>query len=220
MPFPFYSMKKTSLIIIALISTSAVASADYTIEEQMEHNGGPAQSLTIRLKAGKARCDIGPTMSSIVIGSDVTLLMHSQKMVMKMPVNALSLLKKDSSDAAPAKLEPTGQKQTINGFKTEEYLHDNPKLKSKSHFWIAKDFPDAVEIMKMIQAFQTPMTTQFMQSAGVVSPENYPGLPIRTEIESNSKTIVNVISIKKEPLDDSAFVVPPDYRSVGREEKD
>ena len=214
-------MKTILISVVALIATSAMAFADYTIVEQMEHNDSAAQTLTIRLKGGKARCDMGTMMSTIVNGSDITMLMHSQKVVMKMPMNALSLLGKDSTDNTPTKLQPTGRKQTINGFNTEEYLHDNPKMKAKMHLWIAKDFPDAAEIMKMIQAFQTPMTTQFMQSAGMVSPEDYPGLPVRTEVESDlmgkpSKTVINVISIKKEPLDDSIFAVPSDYHSALR----
>jgi hypothetical protein len=152
--------------------------------------------------------------------------MHAQKIAMKMPANfsprsaTTAKTGKESPSGPREMLKPTGRTEKINGFDTEEYVHENPTLKATTHFWIAKDFPDKTEIMKVLTAMQTPMTKQLMQSAGTVLPEDYPGLPIRTEVESNlmgkpSKTIVTIVSIKKEAVDDSVFVVPADYRQGG-----
>lgn len=214
-------MKTISIIAFLVLQTAA--RADYIILERIEHNQTPQQEVTIKLKAGKARCDIGTAMSMISQGDEITMLMHSEKAAMKMPVRAVQSMMKNQkvSDATShPTMQPTGQKEKISGFDTEEYVHDNPTLKSKTHFWIAKDFPDKTEIIKMLGAIQSPMTKQMMHVAGAVAPEDYPGLPIRTEVETNfmgkpSKTIVTITSIKKEPVDDSVFVVPSDYRSAG-----
>lgn len=219
-------MKAISLTIIALFALTMAAQADYTIQERIEHNEAPPQDVTVKLKAGKARCDMGTAMSMILDGDQITMLMHSEKMAVKIPFGAtLPKNQKESAEKPRPTLQPTGRKEKINGFDTEEYVHENPTLKSKTHFWIAKDFPDKAEIIKMLNAMQSPMTKQMMRSAGAVSPEDYPGLPIRTEIESNlmgkpSKTAVTITSIKKEPVDDSIFVAPADYRSGGSPEKD
>jgi hypothetical protein len=219
------NMKTVLLATIALFALKTVALADYIIQERMEHNDLPPQNVTIKLKANKARCDIGTAMSMIADGGEITMLMHSQKAAMKMPIRAISKNQKDSPANPRPILQPTGHKEKISGFDTEEYLHDNSRLKSKTHFWIAKDFPDKAEIIKMLNAMQSPMTKQLMHAAGAVSPEDFPGLPIRTEIESNlmgkpSKTTVTITSIKKEPVDDSVFAVPGDYRTAGSEEND
>jgi len=221
-------MKTFSITAIALFIFNAAALGDYIIEERIEHNQTPPQEVTIKLKAGKARCDIGTTMSMISNGDEITMLMHSQKAAMKMPAGPMqSMMKKNQRDS-DAKSRPTmqstGKKEKISGFDTEEYERDNPILKSKTHFWIAKDLPDKTEIIKMLGAMQSPMTKQMMQAAGAVAPEDYPGVPIRTEVATNmmgkpSKTIVTITSIKKESVDDSVFVVPSDYHSAGLPEK-
>jgi hypothetical protein len=215
-------MRTISLATLALCALSSGAFADYIIEEKMEHNDGPPQEMTIKLKEGKARCDIGGAMTTIMSGGQINMLMHAQKMAMKMPAGMMLMPQKKASAAGGTKatLKPTGRKEKINGFETEEFVHENPALKATMHLWIAKDFPDKIEVMKMMNAMQTPMTKQFMQAAGAVAPEDYPGLPIRTELESSlmgkpSKTIITITSIKKEPVDDSAFVVPADYRQGG-----
>ena len=218
-------MKTVLLATIALFAFQTVALADYIIQERMEHNDLRAQDVTIKLKANKARCDIGTAISMIADGGEITMLMHSQKAAMKMPIRAISNNQKDSPANPRPILQPTGHKEKISGFDTEEYLHDNSRLKSKTHFWIAKDFPDKAEIVKMLNAMPSPMTKQLMHAVGAVSPEDYRGLPIRTEVESNltgkpSKTTVTITSIQKEPVDDSVFVVPGDYHAAGPQEND
>jgi hypothetical protein len=205
-------------IIILLISPHVVWS-DYVIQESMQHNETPPQEVTIKLKEGKVRCDMGAAMSTISIGGDITMLMHPQKIAMKMP-SSLGKSRHESSPTKSTPLQATGRKEKINGFDTEEYVHENPAVKATMHLWIAKDVPDKAEIMRMLTAMQSPAMKQMAQAFGAVSPEDYPGLPIRTEVESNlmgkpSKTTVTLTSIKKEPVDDSVFVVPADYKSAG-----
>jgi len=218
-------MKTILLAGVALLALGTSAPADYTIQERMEQNDTATQDVTIKLKAGKARCDIGTRMSMIANGSEIIMLMHLEKAEMKMPNRGISKDQKAASGKPAATLEPTGRKEKINGFDTEEYLHENPKLESRTHFWIAKDFPDKDEIIKMLNAMQTPVTKQLMRAADTIAPEDFPGLPIRTEVESNimgkpSKTTITITSINKEPVDDSAFMVPDDYRAAGPEEND
>src|SRR4051812_35834848 len=147
-------MKAISLATIALFALINSALADYIIQERMEHNDAPAQDVTIKLKAGKARCDMG-RMSMIADGNDVIMLMHSEKAAVKIPMRSLTKNQNNSPDKTRPTLQATGRKEKINGFDTEEYLHDNPTLKGKTHFWIAKDFPDKNEIIKMLNAMRS-----------------------------------------------------------------
>jgi hypothetical protein len=212
---------RLSFTLALFLGLQASALADYVIEERMEHNGVPAQNVTIKLKAGKARCDMGTSMSTIATEDGITLLMHDQKMAMKMPAGlGAAASKKDLAAAAKSELKATGRKEKISGFDTEEYVHENSNLKATTHLWIAKDFPDRAEIMKLLAALQGPLTKQLIQATGSVATEDYPGLPIRSEIESkllgkDSRTVLTILSLKKEAVDDSAFVVPSDYRSSG-----
>jgi hypothetical protein len=213
-------MKHITHIFFTLFALNASAFADYTIQETMEHNDAPAQEITIKMKDGRARCDIGAVMSTLSLNGKIQTLMHAQKAVVNLPLGALDAKSKPAQNSARITLEATGRRETINGFDTEEYMHDNPTLKAKSRYWIAKGYPDSVEILRLLDALQSPAAKQFMQAVGAVLPEDFPGLPIRTESESNlmgksSKVIVTIVSIKKEPIDDSVFVVPSDYRQAG-----
>jgi hypothetical protein len=212
---------KTPLLITPLlfVAITGHALADYTIEERIEHNDSPSQTAIIRLKGDKARCDMGP-MSTVANGNDITMLMHAQKIAMKLPTAAINATKSDSNSGPRQVLQPTGRKEKINGFDTEEFVHDNPSLKATTHLWIAKNFPDQAEIMKMLKSFVSPAMQQMTQAIRGVSPDDYPGMPIRTEVESHlmgkpSKTVVTLVSVKKESIDDAVFSIPADYHSAG-----
>lgn len=216
-------MKHTLITIAVTFGIAASALGDYVIEEEVQHNETPAQKMTIKLKEGKARVDMGEQMSSISANGEVKMLMHSQKEAMTLPA-ALSA-KAKATAGSDGSLQPTGRKEKINGFDTEEYVHDNPTMKAQSHYWIAKDYPDGAEILKLMMAMQSGPAQQMAQSLGALSPSAFPGLPIRTEVESHlmgkpSKTRMTITSITKEPVDDSVFAVPAGYREAGKGGKD
>src|SRR5207253_10309834 len=51
---------------------------------------------------------------------------------------------------SPRKLTPTGKKETINGYETEEFVYETPQFKAS--FWVATKYPDAADILKQMQA--------------------------------------------------------------------
>ena len=212
--------KKLLLVFAVVLALNLSARADYTIEETIEHSDTPTQKVVMKIKPGKARCDIGAAMSTISSGGEMTMLMHEQKAAMKTSFRAMAAKNKQLESAAAMPLKPTGRKEKINGFETEEYVHENPALKSTTHYWIAKNYADGAELMKLMSELHGPAAKQLVAGAGELSPETLPGLPVRTEIESNltdkpTKTKVTIMSINKGPVDDAAFVVPADYRQTG-----
>src|SRR5438876_11796412 len=79
---------------------------------------------------------------------------------------------------AKTKLAPTGQKETVNGYQTEQYTYDGPEFKAT--YWIASNYPDGAAILAQLQS----INSDFWNAANTKMPDyrDFPGLPIRTRM--------------------------------------
>ena len=63
---------------------------------------------------------------------------------------AKSFVKEEAPDQAAPK--PTGKKETINGYETQEYVSDSPKFHAS--YWVAKTYPNYDSILQQMSLLQ------------------------------------------------------------------
>lgn len=213
-------MKPGPLSLLLWLAFLTAAQADVTIIQKVE-GVGPVSEMTMRIKGDRARIDATPQMSTIVdskSGETVTL-MHDQKMIVRVSPEkmkaAMEMVNKFGTEAkgspAPVKLTPTGKKETINGFETEEYVCDTDSFRAR--YWIATKLPDAGSIVRQLQSLQADA----WKIGGGQMPDfrDFPGLPIKTEISAQGYNIVTTItSVKQDPLPETDFAPPGNYKEM------
>ena len=146
-----------------------------------------AENMTIKVKGDKARIDAPPHMTAIFDGTTGELinLLNDQKSVVrispdKMRAIADTLNKFGSNKAGSEKprLTPTGQRETINGYDTEQYTYDGPDFKAV--YWIAPNYPNGAAVLAQLQSIKS----EFWDAANTKMPDfrDFPGLPIQMRI--------------------------------------
>jgi Domain of unknown function (DUF4412) len=109
-------------------------------------------------------------------------------------------------------LKPTGKKEKINGFDTEEYT-TNFNGVSMSLF-IAKEYPDYQKIVGALYQVQDGPAMEAFRSISI-PPDKYPGLPIRTtQTLMGQTTVMTVVSAQETDVPDGDFAIPPDYKEL------
>ncbi len=117
---------------------------------------------------------------------------------------------KEQSAGKP-KLKPTGRKETINGYETEQYTCETPQFKGS--YWIATKYPDSVAIVKQLQAMTPAAWSEAMTS--MPDYRDFPGLPIRTEVSMKGQKIKSTITaVKQDSLPEAQFIAPPEYKEM------
>lgn len=195
------------------------AEADVTIVQKVEGTG-QAGEMTMELKDNKARTNLSGQISTItdLDSGDVVTLMHAQKSFMKMSggttkalLEQMRKMTKASGGTMGAKPQPTGNKEKINGYDTEEYKSEFGVIKMS--FWIAKDFPGSAAVLAEMKKLEQGS----MGGARALIPgaDDLPGMPVRTEIDANGqKTTTTLVSVKEAPIDAKDFDVPSDYKEM------
>jgi hypothetical protein len=117
----------------------------------------------------------------------------------------------DGKKASSPKLTPTGKKETINGYETEEFVYETPQFKAS--FWVAAKYPDATGILKQMQA---PVSGAWKPSnMGMPDYTDFAGLPLKTVISVGDNQVATVImSIKKDPINATDFDIPKDFQEL------
>jgi hypothetical protein len=214
-------MKNAILAFATIACLVLTAKADYIIKEEIEHSG-KVQPISIKIKGTKIRIDVAGTNSVITDSAtgDMTVLMHGQKILMKVnaemvkaQMKALKELSGQKSDvSAEADLKPTGNHEQIDGYDTEEYTTDVNGVPAS--LFIAKSFPDYQQIVAAIyQLHNSPVFAEVHEL--VIPAEKLPGLPLRTVHTINGqKLVVNITSTQKTDLPDTDFSVPADYKEL------
>jgi hypothetical protein len=208
--------------------------ADLTIVQKVEGVGGGGE-MTMKIKGDKMRIEVSPEITTIFDGGtgELTNLMNDQKTVVRISADkmkaAAEMIKKFNSkkeSAERAKLVPTGKKETINGYDTEQYAYDGPDFKAV--YWIALTYPDGAAILKQLQAIKSEAWNA--TNTRVPDYGDFPGLPIRTHITmtkqhrgtvsnstasgSGTEITTTLTSIKQDPLSDAEFTIPKDYQEM------
>ena len=212
-------MKRT-LALITLVFTAALAQADLVIEQKMESamiNG----DMTIKLKGDKMRMDMagGPVgaMSTVMnmTTGDVTQIIHSQKMVMKISSSQakqmMQMVKKKESGETP-KLQATGKMEKIGAYNTEIYTWTGSGMTQK--LWVAKDFPNFAKFKDLVVKMSKSPIAGMAQG---MTPDmsTLPGMVVKTEAEvSGQKIVTTLVSLKEQPLENAIFEAPKDYQEM------
>lgn len=219
------SLSRFVLSISFLLPVEAIR-ADVTIVQKVEGLGNPTE-MTIKIKGDKVRIDLSPQVTTIFDGKtgEMTNLMNDEKTVVRISADkmkaAAEMIKKFSPQkegATPPKLVSTGQKETINGYETEQYVYEGPEFKAT--YWIALSYPNGAAILKELQTVKS----EAWNAANTRLPDyrDFPGLPLRTRMvmkKDEAKDSVNeftstIISVKQDPLGDSEFSVPKDFKEL------
>ncbi len=223
-------MKTAAHFVVLTISFLFSARADLTMVQQVER-AGSAGNMTIKLKGDKVRIEASPKVTTILDGKtgEVTNLMNDQKTVVRISADKVkavaNMIQKPNAKkegAAKVKLTPTGQKETVNGYETEQYTYDGPDFKAT--YWIASNYPDGAAILAQLQSIQS----EFWNAANPGAPDyrDFPGLPIRTRMTTTiqgqatksggtaTEVTSTIISVNQNPISDSEFTVPSDFKET------
>ncbi len=151
------------------------ARADLTIVQNVE-GGGPLSSMTMKIKGDKARIEAGPQMTTIIdskTGDLLTLLNEQKKFIThvcgpgqggcrKWPWSPT----KKARRLREPQLKPTGKKETINGYETEEYTCEAPAFKGS--YWISSKYPERPRHPAAIGGYHTrSMECRRQRNAGL-----------------------------------------------------
>src|SRR5439155_11287651 len=139
---------------LTIVYASTVRPASQTPKDQAAQESGAATNITIKIKGDRARIDASPQVTTIFDGKtgEVITLLNDQKTIVRISSEKMKavtdmLNKFGSKKAAPEKpkLTPTGQKETVNGYETEQYTYDAPDF--KAIYWIAPHYPIGAAIL-------------------------------------------------------------------------
>jgi len=214
-----------TITFIASLALVFTARGDYLIKEELE-NSDQVQQITLKIKDAKVREDVGGQNSAIIDSNtgETTLLLHSQKAFLKINAEQLKeqaealkdLLGTKAENPGTIELKPTGKRETINGFATEEYTTNLNG--AQMSIFIAKQFPNFEKLVEALYRVQSGPAMEALRSMSI-PPEKYPGLPIRTtESIMGQKIVVILDSALETDVPDTDFIVPSDYKELNPRE--
>src|SRR5204863_2316239 len=138
----FHSLVLTAFIVLpvradlTIVYSTMVQPASHAEKPQATPTSvAAATNMTIKVKGDKARIDASPQVTTIFDGrtGELINLLNDQKTVVRISPNKMKavadMLNKFSGKKAVSekpKLTPTGQREKINGYDTEQYTYDGP----------------------------------------------------------------------------------------------
>ena len=152
-----------------------------------------AANMTIKVKGDKARIDAPSQITAIFDGTTGELinLLNDQKTVVRISPDKMravaDMLNKFGNNKAGSqkpRLTPTGQRETINGYDTEQYTYNGPDFKAT--YWIAPNYPNGAAVLAQLQSIKS----EFWDAANTKMPDfrDFPGLPIRMRMIVGGKS--------------------------------
>jgi uncharacterized protein DUF4412 len=213
---------RTAIVASIFLAVAApTLSADLIVKQEVE-NSGQTQQVTLKIKDTKCRIEATDQTSAIIDSATgvTTVLLHPQKAYMRISGEQLraqaeamkNLLSGKEGDSAQAEFKPTGKKETINGYETEEYTASVGGIQTTVA--VAKNFPNYQEVVKALFNVQSGPGMEIFRNMSI-PPEKYPGMPIRTVVEVLGQKITTTVdSIEETSLADSDFTIPTDYKEL------
>ncbi len=207
------------LRLFVFLALCVTARADLTVVQKMEGTEG-LNKITFKIKGDKARVEVSPQITTIVDAKtgELTTLMNDQKTVMRisgerakaMAEMAKTFVKQEAPEQALPK--PTGRKEKIAGYETEEYVTESPKYKAT--YWVAKTYPDYQSILQQMSLLQRGAFAEITK--GMPDYHALPGLPLRTKIKTPGQAEITstIESVSLAPLPASDFGVPAGYTEM------
>ena len=207
-------MKMFALSAVALLFASTLAKADWVLVQKTNTDGKESEIAT-KIKGDQARVDMGDKMTVIVGADGMVMLMHAQKMMMKMDLAtvkaAVDMVGKSNSAQPAAKPVATGQKEKVGEWDTEIYTWEGQM--GKGRFWVAKDFPKHAEI----SAISDKLGKLVGKSMSGLSPQasDFDGMVVKSEMTMMGKNVTSsLVSAKEEEVDPKEFVAPEGYNEM------
>ncbi len=214
-------MKPVFFAVIASLCSLGTLRADLTVVQKIDGMGIATESTT-KVKGDKTRVDAMPGMSMIMNADtgDILNLMHAQKSYMRIPAEAAKMAVTSMTGSNPAaasakpKLTPTGKKEAINNYLSEEYTCEVGG--HKMTIWLTTALPNYQAALKeMTAAMNHGPLAATMQSFSVYS-NDLPGFPIRTvtEVAPGQVITTTTVSLDTKPIVDADFAVPANYKEM------
>ena len=192
-----------------------------------------ATNMTIRVKGDKARIDASPQISIIFDGGSGELinLLNDQKTIVRISpdkMRAIADMVDKFSTKRPGSetptLKPTGKREMINGYETEQYTYDGPDFKAT--YWIAPNYPNGAAVLAQLQSIKS----EFWDAANTKMPDfrDFPGLPIRMRMtvgkgnqadahgapDHPTDITSTVTAVSLDSIADKQFTVPADFKET------
>lgn len=219
---------------LTIVYSTTVQPANHNQKGQPTPTAAPAaNNMTIKIKGDKARIDVSPQLTTIVNGATGELLnlLNDQKTIVRIPPDKMKTIADmmnsfGGGKAGPQKprLTPSGQREMIDGYDTEQYTCDGPDFKAT--YWIAPSYPNGAAVLAQLQSIKS----EFWDAANTKMPDfrDFPGLPIRMRMTVSNPpvehagndtahpteitTVVGGVSLNSIP--DDQFTVPADFKEV------
>src|SRR5438128_12269423 len=194
-----------------------------------------ATNMTIKVKGDKARIDASPQITIIFDGGTGELinLLNDQKTIVRISPDKMraiaDMLNKFSTKrpgSETPRLTPTGKREMINGYDTEQYTYDGPDFKAT--YWIAPNYPNGAAVLAQLQSIKS----EFWDAANTKMPDfrDFPGLPIRmrmivatenlagghgADASGHPTEIISTITgVSLDSIADNQFTVPADFKET------
>src|SRR5437773_6515966 len=189
----FYSLVVTAFVVLTvradltIVYSTTVQPASHAQKPQATPTAVATTNMTIRVKGDKARIDASPQVTAIFDGrtGELINLLNDQKTIVRISPDKMraiaDMLNQFSSNKANSdkpRLKPTGQRETINGYDTEQYSYEGPDFKAT--YWIAPNYPNGAAVLAQLQSIKS----EFWDAANTKMPDfrDFPGLPIRMRV--------------------------------------
>ncbi len=235
----FYSLVLTAFVIVpvradlTIVYSTTVQPASHNQKVQAAPTAVAAGSnMTIKVKGDKARIDVSPQVTAIFDGQTGELinLLNDQKTIVgitpdKMRAIADKLNKFGSNKGSDKpRLTPTGQREMINGYDTEQYTYEGPDFKAT--YWIAPNYPNGAAALAQLQSIKS----ELWDAANTKMPDfrDFPGLPIRMRmlvgkqnpagehaasgLEHPIEITSTVTGVSLDSVADGQFTVPANFK--------
>lgn len=200
---------------LCLLATSVCA--DWVVVQKATAEG-KTEEILIRIKGEQTRLDAGKEMSIIAGAADgqMTMLMHQQKMMMRLNADTLKGVMALAgaafgADQAVAKPVATGMKEKVGAYDCEVFTWTGKMGTGK--FWVASDFPG----YQALNAAQDKLMKAMGNPASAFAPQasDFPGMVIKSEMQVMGKSnISELVSAKEEDVDAAIFTLPTDYQEM------
>jgi hypothetical protein len=216
-------MKLILSSLASLFLTTALLHGDLVIVQKVEEPGQSGEQ-TIKIHGDKARTDLAQTLSILTDGAtgDSVTLMHAQRTYMKVPASQakamIEQVQKLRASAEPAKLQTTGKHEKLGEYDCEIFTCNLGFLSVT--YWIASGYPNYKGILAQMEKVQSGGISA-MAKGLMPEVKDFPGLPIKTEMNLGGKKInIIIVSAKEEAVDPAIFKIPNGYKEVSGSDLD
>jgi hypothetical protein len=193
------------------VVTTWTAHADVVIEQKLESammNG----NMVMKIKGDQARIDMpSPAGQATAIMNiktgDMTTLMHTQKIAMKMNIKAQLEAQKPTAAANTEKPKAIGTEK-VGEWTADVYEFNAGGVTGK--IWAAKDFPNA-------QALRDELKKISAASASGFDPNtlDVPGMIVKWHMTTPAGPVTfTLVKATQEPVADSEFAIPAGYNEM------